>query len=307
MEIYFKDIEGRYVKISRQFEKIFNVSDESVRGKLPQDIHEQELARRTREHDLNVLKSRKAVIREEQAELPGINDGLEHTLLTVKFPLFDDNQELFGLGAIVTDITGQKNVQKQLRLHNERFQDFVESAADYYWEVDDEDQFTFVSGNTAFTGYPSEELIHQSQRQVFDAGVEMDNTWKMHLQLKAEHKPYSLEFSFTNQAGKHFRIFSKAKPLFDGQHNFTGYRGVGRDISNEYRLQQNIRYQADHDPLTGLYNRRKFLSLVEEIINSQPEDSSTSFIGYLDLDRFKFINDSVDMQRAILFLNSLPI
>jgi PAS domain S-box-containing protein len=106
VELYLKDKEGRYLKINKQFEKIFGVKNEDLVGKLPTDAHDPELAKATRAQDLAVLSSGKSQRSEDNALL--VNDNLIHTLQTIKFPVFDHLGEVNGLGAIVTDITEQK-------------------------------------------------------------------------------------------------------------------------------------------------------------------------------------------------------
>ena len=113
VEVYLKDRVGRYLKINKEFEKIFGVKSEDLVGLLPEDVHDPELAATTRHHDLTVLNSGVAEHREEIARLV-IDDQL-HTLLTVKFPVFNDEGEVDGLGAIVTDITGRKQLEETLR------------------------------------------------------------------------------------------------------------------------------------------------------------------------------------------------
>ncbi len=113
VEVYLKDREGRYLRINKQFEKIFGVKSEDLVGLLPTDVHDPELAKSTRNHDLFVLNSGKVEQREELARL--VNDGQFHTLLTIKFPVFNDDGEVDGLGAIVTDITERKQMEETIR------------------------------------------------------------------------------------------------------------------------------------------------------------------------------------------------
>ncbi|MFT5893784.1 MAG: PAS domain S-box-containing protein [bacterium] len=113
VEVYLKDREGRYLRINKEFEKIFGVKSEELIGCLPCDVHDSELAVSTRNHDLLVLRSGVAERREETASLVG--DDQMHTLLTIKFPVFNDDGEVDGLGAIVTDITEQKQMEETLR------------------------------------------------------------------------------------------------------------------------------------------------------------------------------------------------
>ena len=113
VEVYLKDRKGRYLRINKQFEKIFDVKNEDVVGLLPTDIHDPELAVSTRKQDLFVLNSGIANEREESAMLA--DDGRMHTLLTIKFPVFNGKGEVDGLGAIATDITDRKQLEQSLR------------------------------------------------------------------------------------------------------------------------------------------------------------------------------------------------
>ncbi len=64
-----------------------------------------------------------------------------------------------------------------------------------------------------------------------------------------------------------------------------------RDVSAQHRLNQQIRHQASHDPLTGLVNRREFERRLEAAL-AEAEDGARHALLYIDLDRFKAVNDS---------------
>ncbi|MDH3315767.1 MAG: PAS domain-containing protein [Gammaproteobacteria bacterium] len=111
-EIFLKDVEGRYVRISRQFERRFNLRNQDVAGKLPEDIHYESLGKFVREHDLEVLNTGKPVLREERALLDGSDQ--ERVFLTLKFPTTDENGRVTGLGGIATDVTELKRTEREL-------------------------------------------------------------------------------------------------------------------------------------------------------------------------------------------------
>ncbi len=90
-EIYLKDVEGRYVVINRECEKLWGVTREDVQGKLPEQVeHPGDLAQLVRAHDLSVLESGE-VIEQEHEVL--IDDNL-HTINFVKFPIRDAAGEI---------------------------------------------------------------------------------------------------------------------------------------------------------------------------------------------------------------------
>ncbi|MEM7082284.1 MAG: EAL domain-containing protein [Pseudomonadota bacterium] len=65
-------------------------------------------------------------------------------------------------------------------------------------------------------------------------------------------------------------------------HDVTELRGLAKQMS----------YQASHDALTGLTNRREFERRVGELVDASHEDNTTHIICYMDLDRFKAVNDT---------------
>ena len=65
-----------------------------------------------------------------------------------------------------------------------------------------------------------------------------------------------------------------------------------RDISERKMMEEKLRWQATHDHLTGLYNRRYFESYLDKEIGSVGRTGIMSALVYLDLDRFKYVNDT---------------
>ena len=67
---------------------------------------------------------------------------------------------------------------------------------------------------------------------------------------------------------------------------------VCEDITDAHRLSAELSYQASHDELTGLFNRRAFEQRLELLLHSASEENVEHALCYLDLDQFKVINDS---------------
>ena len=72
--------------------------------------------------------------------------------------------------------------------------------------------------------------------------------------------------------------------------NADKVEGSLQDITEKYKATEKLRFLAEHDPLTGVLNRRGIEDVLDEAMKRVPEGESLS-IGYLDLDRFKLIND----------------
>lgn len=113
--IYMKDLSGRYLRINRQYERIFGTRREDVLGKTDKDIFPPDVVIKIRANDLAVLESGKPAQFEEI--VPQL-DGL-HTYLSVKFPIPDDSGQVYALCGISTDITDRSLAEEELRRAHE--------------------------------------------------------------------------------------------------------------------------------------------------------------------------------------------
>ncbi|OOE82493.1 hypothetical protein BZG25_01180 [Salinivibrio sp. ML198] len=91
--------------------------------------------------------------------------------------------------------------------------------------------------------------------------------------------------------GKRLYVSVAMSPLTSNQNGQHGYVFVLRDVSDEHALMAQLDYNANHDSLTQLPNRRAFETLMENHLSS--ENQSPSVLAFIDLDLFKIINDSV--------------
>lgn len=83
-----------------------------------------------------------------------------------------------------------------------------------------------------------------------------------------------------------------ASPVRGPGNSISGTVVVFHDVSELRGLTQKMSYQATHDPLTGLINRREFERRLEEAMDSAHSDEAVHMLFYMDLDRFKAVNDT---------------
>ncbi|MGC2636410.1 MAG: ATP-binding protein [Acidobacteriaceae bacterium] len=109
--VFMKDMDGRYVLANRCYEKLLGLSEAQIRGTTDAALFPVEYAARYRENEAKVRDSGVPVLSEEPFLL---RDGIR-TLLTNRFPLFDDSGKPEGLCAISVDITERKQAEETLR------------------------------------------------------------------------------------------------------------------------------------------------------------------------------------------------
>lgn len=83
-----------------------------------------------------------------------------------------------------------------------------------------------------------------------------------------------------------------ASPVRGPGNSVSGSVVVIHDVSEIRGLTRQMSYQATHDPLTGLINRREFERRLDEAMDSAHSDEAVHMLFYMDLDRFKAVNDS---------------
>jgi len=285
-EMSIKDAEGRYVFVSRQFEHVYRITNAEARGRLPHDLYPEERAETIRQHDLQVLQGGRVVEREEEVELA---DG-RHTILIVKFPIPDASGHPIGIGEMTTDLTERRHTEAALRASETRFRDFAETAADWFWEMDGNGRITYLSDRfTSVTGLDAAQVLHHTLDEAF--GEHLVHSEQARDAL-ATQDAFEVELVF-DKGGERRQVFElSGKPVTGEDGTFRGYRGTGRDITESRRLSEQLSYQASHDPLTGLCNRREFETRLERALASAREHGAEHALCYLDLDQFKVINDT---------------
>jgi diguanylate cyclase (GGDEF)-like protein/PAS domain S-box-containing protein len=95
-----------------------------------------------------------------------------------------------------------------------------------------------------------------------------------------------------NRYGIEYSIQDSAAPIHDRDRQIQGVVLVFSDVTASRRLSKELAYQAAHDPLTGLVNRREFEVRLNRILKARNHDEGDFAFCYLDLDQFKIINDT---------------
>jgi PAS domain S-box-containing protein len=133
----------------------------------------------------------------------------------------------------------------EARIHagksEQRFRDFAASASDWYWEMDANLRFSYFSDRFAeVTGVEPETLIGKTRQQTGIPNVEPE-TWARHLDDLAHHRPFR---NFTHPRNKASRetvwLAINGTPIFDDNGVFLGYRGTGRDITQQVEAETEL-------------------------------------------------------------------
>lgn len=193
----------------------------------------------------------------------------------------------------VEDITGEHLVRQALQASEARFRSLTEMSSDWYWEQDTEFRFTRIDVGEDIGNAVVNKALGKTRQELDECHLG-DAWWEAHHAVLRAHAAFkNLEFESRNMHGQMAWHSVSGEPMFDAIGKFTGYRGVGRDITERKRDEEVIRQLAFHDPLTGLPNRRLLMDRLQQSLVASQRSQHMGALLFLDLDNFKSLNDAL--------------
>ena len=145
---------------------------------------------------------------------------------------------------------------------------------------------------TRLTGYSFEEIRGQNPR-VLKSGAQDDEFYAGLWQTITQGKPWYGELKNRRKDGTHYIQDFMITPVRNAAGEMTHFIGVGQDITERKRMEEQLKHQATHDPLTGIPNRVLFEDRLERALLSCRRSGDAVALLFLDLDGFKEVNDSL--------------
>jgi PAS domain S-box-containing protein len=156
--------------------------------------------------------------------------------------VYDDQGKTKYFDGIIEDITDRKRAEEALRVSEEKYRSLVETTSDWIWEVDNKCTYTYCSpkvkdllgykpeeliGKTPFDLMPSEEAMHVSD--IFQRAILLQTAFD------------SIENINLHKNGSHVVMETSGVPIFSVKGQFSGYRGIDRDITERKSLENKLR------------------------------------------------------------------
>ncbi|MHC1760086.1 MAG: putative bifunctional diguanylate cyclase/phosphodiesterase [Negativicutes bacterium] len=204
-----------------------------------------------------------------------------------------ENSVLEKTDELYAEITKRKQIEEDLRQSEERYRTIMDDMEEWYFETDLARNITFFNDNFAnVLGYSQKERIGLNFENIIKKD-DLDSVSRLfHHVLKTGESTKNSPYEFIRTGGivafVEFSIFPKR----DKEAKIIGFRGVGHDITKRKHAEDQIQYLATHDSLTGLPNRLMFSQLLSRSIQSARRHKRQLAVFFIDLDRFKIINDT---------------
>ena len=283
--LYSRNIEGHFDYISPSIKNVLGYQSEDFISHYPTYLTDNECNR-------DMVSYSKASLRGETPppyRIEIIKKSGDLCLLEVtETPVHDQAGKVIAVEGIAHDITAQNRAEEEMHLSASVFEHTVEAIM-----VADKDQ-RILRVNRAFcaiTGFDENEVIGKTPR-IMKSGRQDKQFYKDFWQHLNASGAWRGELWNKRKDGSHFPIRQTVSVVKDGD-TLMKYISVFSDITDEYASKEHINQLAYYDRLTNLPNRWLFHELCEHAITRAERHQRHGAVMFIDLDRFKHINDSL--------------
>ncbi|MGM0839952.1 MAG: sensor domain-containing protein [Bacillota bacterium] len=220
-------------------------------------------------------------------------DGQVRWIQDRGIPTLDENGEMISFTSVLFDITNRKESEDQYRSLVEMSPDIIAVISNQKFDYINEAGSKLIGANCP------EDIMNKDVSHF----TSMENIKKIREQTKDSAAGERFELTVYRLNGDAIELEISAMPILYGGR--MAIQLVGRDITNRKETEKTIRTMAYYDSLTGLPNRNKFKKYLNESIREAPDQSIA--ILFLDLDRFKVINDTKGHSTGDIILEKVAV
>jgi diguanylate cyclase (GGDEF)-like protein/PAS domain S-box-containing protein len=296
--VYMSSIDGRFLSVNPALVKMVGAESAAELLSLPPEhIYVDPLAR------LEIIGSisRSDEVRNAEFQLRRL-DGTHITVVENARGVRDKSGRLVGFEGTISDISARKRAELAVLAEKDKAQITLQSIGDAVITTDAAGVVEYVNPVAEeLTGWHSNEICGHHISEAFNIVNEQsrdaaENPVMLCLRTRRVVEGGGSAI-LINRRGQEVAIEDSAAPIRDRSGNIIGVVMVFHDVSKERRLRRALAYQAHHDALTGLINRREFENRLTAALNKALEDEDVRHVlMYLDLDQFKVINDTCGHQ-----------
>ncbi len=290
---WIKDDQGRYVYVNAPYELTFNVRHGELVGNTGPEPWTPDTARQLAENDRAVLESGKP--RQLYETLSGADQLRQHWWL-LQFPVDAGAGQRF-VGGMAVDITERKQAEEALRASEERYALAAQSVNDGLWDWNLKTNEVYYSERwKAMLGCEDEDIgntpFEWFRRVHPDDLAQVQSLLQEHLEGRTP--TFESEHRMRHKDRGYRWVLSRGLAVRNGSGRPYRMVGAQSDTTQRKLAEEQLIHDALHDALTGLPNRTLFVDrLSHRIKHSRREKDRLFGVLFLDLDRFKLVNDSM--------------
>jgi diguanylate cyclase (GGDEF)-like protein/PAS domain S-box-containing protein len=206
-------------------------------------------------------------------------------------PVFERG-EFLGYRGLAWDVTERESLIQRISDSEARFRALTELSSDWYWEMDESLRFTLLrQGARGSFGLSDDEVIGK-HRWELPGELIQPSSWDEHRATLLSHRPFrDVMFRRWMPDGALVYHLTSGDPVHDAEGRFRGYRGIGKNISDQIRAQERIERLATVDALTQLSNRQTFDERAGRLLATSYAEGKRCALLFIDLDNFRLLNN----------------
>lgn len=290
--IFIHDENGKILDVNKKMLEMYGLTyEQAVGSSIANDLSAPDSPRGELERLWNKAMSGETVLMEWHARRPSDGTVFPVEVFLRKITLKARDAIL----ASVRDITERKKTEQALRELNRDFVIFLENTTDFVYFKDGNSRFRFCSQTVAnITGHSSwRDMIGKHDLEVFPEEV-AQIYYEEELPVFLNGIPLLNKIDpYYDAQGKKGWLSTNKWPVFDDENKVIGIFGMSRDITEHKKMEEEIRHMAHHDALTDLPNRPLFSDILALEMAQARRNRKKMALLFLDLDRFKDINDTL--------------
>jgi len=205
---------------------------------------------------------------------------------------------LDALEGYVQDVTARKEADQALLEAERRYRSIFENAIEGVFQSTPDGSYIAVNPALArIYGYKSPEDLIVSLRDIkHQLYVEPERRTEFMKMMEQFNSVSNFESRVYRRDGEIIWISENARAVHDDAGKLMFYEGTVEAITERKLYEAEIRHQATHDALTGLPNRTMLHNHLQRAVQNSRQKGSLTAVVFVDLDQFKFINDSLGHQ-----------
>jgi len=285
-DTYFRtNREGLLTRVSASIQQLLDYTPEQMLGARAADFYVNSADNEAFE---SILKAQNGTVLNYELPLKH-RDGHHVWVLTNAQYYFDKSNIIAGVEGTTRDVTERKQTELQMG----KLSRALEQTADAVLITDREGIIEYVNPSfVCTTGFTKQEAIG-SKTSILKSGEQGDEFYKRLWQTILNGEVFNDVFINKKKDGSIYHEQKTITPLKDSNGEITHFVATGKDITERMQTQQRLQFLAHHDVLTELPNRALYLDRLEQAITRAHWHGRLVAALFIDLDRFKNINDTL--------------